>query len=204
MNNFGFFGIFIVVGIVHLLALQSQFSKKNTIAKPKAKVHHITLSKISVKKQKPAIKSKPITKSKPKKIIKKTKKQKVVKPIILPEPTVEVIPQPIIEQVVAPMAIINTTTIIDKYTSKIRRQIQQNLLYPKMAKRLRIQGVVKIEFRVLRNGTITNIETLNTPKKLLEKGALKTLKSLSLEPIPSELSEDFLNIFIPIEFKLKG
>ena len=202
MNKFGFFGIFIAVCVAHLFALQSQFAKKSVIAKPKAKVHHITLSKVNIKKPKPIVKPKPKPKPKPKKIV---KKQKVIKPIVLPkpEPVVQAV-EPILKQVITPVAVIDTTSIKDKYTSEIRRQIQQNLIYPKIAKRLRMQGVVKMTFRVVKNGTITKIKTTNAPKKLLEKGAVKTLKSLSLKPIPTELKEDFLDITIPIEFKLKG
>jgi len=71
-----------------------------------------------------------------------------------------------------------------------------------MAKRLRMQGIVQVSFRVLQNGDITDIRVLNNPKKLLGKGAIKTLKALSLRPIPIELNEQTMDINIPIEFKL--
>ena len=65
-----------------------------------------------------------------------------------------------------------------------------------------MQGTVQVAFRVLRDGSITNIRVVNSPKKRLGEGAIKTLKSISLRAIPSELNEQFLDINIPIEFKL--
>ncbi len=209
MNRFGFFGVLIVVVVVHFIVLQSQIAKKSVVAKPKAKVHHITLSKISVKKpqskliKKPKQKPKPKPKKVPNKIKKpkKTETKKPKKSVVVPK---QPVPKPIVKTVITPVATIDTASIKDRYTSEIRREIEQNLIYPNLAKRLRMQGIVKIKFRVLKNGTITTIKTLNTPKRLLEKGAIKTLNSISLKPIPSELNEQFLDIVIPIEFKLKG
>ena len=227
MGKLGFFGVFAVVVVAHIYALQSYIPKKNAIAKPDAKVHRITLSAVVIKKPippKPKVEpiilppdpepiieqkvvEKPKPKPKPKKKKKKTKKKRVKKPVVKPkveeiiEP--EPIPVPIVEQVVAPVVTVNTASIIDKYTSEIRRKIQRNLYYPKMAKRMRMQDIVRVRFRVLKNGSITNITVLNKPKKLLKNGAIKTLKSLSLRPIPSEVGEEYLDITIPIEFKLK-
>jgi len=221
VRNLGFLGVFIIVVAVHIYALKSHIPEQNIIAKPEAKVHRITLSSVVIKKPvppkpkvepiilpsdpeliiEPKVVEKPKPKPKPKK--KKTKKKRVVKPkveeIIEPEPVME----PIVEQVVAPVVTVNTASIIDAYTSEIRRKIQKNLYYPKMAKRMRMQDVVEVSFRVSRNGSISNINVLNSPKKLLKNAAIKTLKSLSLKPIPSELGDEYLDITIPIEFKLR-
>lgn len=212
MGKFGYLAVFTVVAIAHFFALQSVITKKDAVSKPKAKVHRITLSSVVVKKPvvippkpkkiEPIIKPKP--KPNPKKRKKKAKKpKKKIKPVVVPKPIVkEVIKEPVIEQVIAPVQTVDTSSIKDAYTSEIRRQIRKHLFYPKMAKRLRMQGIVHVAFRVLKDGTITNIRVINAPKKLLAKGATKTLKMLSLKPIPSVLNESFLDINIPIEFKL--
>ena len=219
MNKLGFLGIFIVVAMAHIYALQSPIKKQHLISKPKAKVTHITLSSVVVKKPviemlKPEpvvevepvilpIEPKPVQKSKrPKKPKKKRDKKRVKKRVVKKPIIKEVVHKPIVEQVVAPVVTVDTSSIIAAYTSKLRRQIQKNLFYPKMAKRMRMQGVVRVAFRVLKDGTITQIRVLNSPKKLLAKGAIKTLKALSLPAIPSELKEEFLDINIPIKFKL--
>ncbi len=220
MGKFGVIGVFVVVCVAHFLALQSHISKQKAISKPKAKAHHITLSSVIVKKPvpvppkpkvepiilppdpEPIVKPKPKPKPKPKRK-KRVKKPKIVEPVVVPEPIIkEVIQEPIIEQVVAPVVTVDTSSIMDAYKSEIRRQIRKNLFYPKMAKRLRMQGIVQVAFCVLKNGEITDIKVLNNPKKLLGKGAMKTLNSLSLRPIPSELNEQSMDIKIPIEFKL--
>ena len=216
--------VFIGVVMAHLWVLQSHITKQSVVSKPKAKVHHITLSSVVVKKPvpippkpkvepiilppdpipEPIVKPKPKPKKKPKRK-KKVKKPKKVEPVVVPEPEPiieEVVQEPIIDQVIAPVVTVDTSSIKDQYTSEIRRQIRKHLFYPKMAKRLRIQGVVQVAFRVLADGTITDIRVLNNPKKLLGKGAKKTLKALSLRPIPTELNEQTMDINIPIEFKL--
>lgn len=218
----GKLAVFIVVVIAHLWALQAHIAKQNAVSKPKAKVHRITLSSVVVKKPVPILpkpkvepiilppdpepivkpKPKPKPKSKPKskpKRKKKVKKPKIVEPVVIPEPIVQ---EPITEQVIAPVVTVDTSSIKDQYTSEIRREIRKHLFYPKMAKRLRMQGIVQVAFRVLKNGEITDIRVLNNPKKLLGKGAIKTLKALSLRAIPAELNESHMDINIPIEFKL--
>lgn len=214
MGKFGFLGVFIIVSVVHYFVLQSYITKQSAVSKPKAKVHRITLSSVVVKKPvpippKPKVEPiilppdpEPIVKPKPKpkpKRKKKVKKPKKVEPVIIPEPIVQ---EPIVEQVIAPVVTVDTSSIKDQYTSEIRREIRKHLFYPKMAKRLRMQGIVQVAFRVLKNGDITDIRVLNNPKKLLGKGAIKTLKALSLRAIPTELNESFMDINIPIEFKL--
>ncbi len=207
-----------MVCVGHFLALQSAIAKQNSISKPKAKVHRITLSSVVIKKPTPIPtppKPEPIIlPPDPEPIVKKPKpkpkpkpKRRVKKPIVTPPPVVEeivkeVVQEPIIEQVITKVAKIDTSSIKDRYTSEIRVQIRKKLIYPKLAKRLRLQDIVKVSFRVQKDGTINNIKILNNPKKILQNGAIKTLKSLTLKAIPSELDEEFMDIVIPIEFKL--
>jgi len=220
LGKLGILGVFVVVGVAHFFALQSYIATQNSVSKPKAKVHRITLSSVVVKKPKPKVEpiilppdpepvveikqiiEKPKPKPKPKKKPKK-KKKKVYKPTPKPivEKIVEEVVEPIVEQI-SPVQQIDTSSIKDQYTSEIRRQIRKHLVYPKMAKRMRMQGTVRVAFRVLKNGKITDIRVVNSPKKLLSKGAIKTLRAVSLRAIPRELNEEFLDINIPIEFKL--
>lgn len=193
------------------MVLKSSVVKKSAISKPKDKVHHITLSSVVVKKPapkpqpiilppkpKPIVKPKLKSKPKPKKILKKQ--------IIVSKPIVkEIVPVPVIEQTsVTPISTIDRATLRDKYANQIREAIRKNLFYPKMAKRLRMQGVVKVAFVVQKNGSITDIRVLNSPKNLLKKGAIKTIKSTTLEAIPKKLGKEFMDIVMPIEFKLIG
>jgi len=234
LGKLGFLGVLVVVGVAHWFALRSVIMTEAVVAKPKAKVHRITLSSVVIKKPAPApitppkpvikptvepiilpadpepviepIVEKPKPKHKPKRKKRKAKRKtkKVHKP--KPKPVIkEIIPEvvePIMTEQVAPVQEIDTSSIKDQYTSEIRRQIQRHLYYPRIAKRMRMQGVVRVAFRVLKNGKITNIRVINSPKKVLSIGAIKTLKSLALKAIPDALGEVFLDITVPIEFKL--
>jgi len=222
LGKLGAFGIFIVVLVAHIFALQSSIKKQHAISKSKAKVHRITLSSVVVKKPVvvppkpivkpiilppeplPVVKEKKVKKPKKRKERKKPRKKKrLKKPIMTREPVMhKVTPKPVVEQVIAPVVQIDTSSIKDQYTSEIRRQIRKHLIYPRMAKRMRMQGTVRVAFRVLKDGTISDIRVVNDSKKLLARGAIKTLKALSLRPIPEALHESSMDINIPIEFKL--
>ncbi len=217
LSRFAFLSIFIFITLIHTLLLHSYLLKIDSISKPDTQVRHITLSHVVIKKnqppkidipkiippmiQKPIIKPKhrpkPIHKAKRKKHIKKRKtiKKPIHHEIVLQQPTPNI-------ETKAPIKQIDTTSIKDKYTSEIRRQIKQHLFYPKIAKRMHIQDIVEVSFRVLGNGKITNIKIVNHPRKVLSRGAVKTLNSLDLAPVPKELDQTYLDITIPIEFKL--
>ena len=239
MGKFGTLAVFAVVVGAHLLALQTYISKKEHVAKPKAKVHRITLSKVCVKKPvvvppKPKVEPiilppdpEPVVEEvrhtvepiilppdpepvvKPKRVKKKKYKKRIVKkrvkkPVPIVEPLVEeVIVQPIVEQVIAPKQVVDTTSIKDAYTSEIRRQIKAHLYYPKMAKRMRMQGVIKVSFLVLADGDITDIKVLNGTKSILRKAAIKTIKSLRLKALPSALGQTMV-VSVPVGFNIKG
>ena len=224
MGKFGFVGVFVVVAVAHYYALKSYVKPMQHVAKPKVTIQRITLSRVEVRKPvvvppapmpepiilPPEPEPKPIVKPRPKprpkkKVHKKRPKKRVKKPKLIKPPIkkpVEVVQKPVLKQVIAPVVQIDTASIRDAYTSEIRRQIQRHLYYPKMAKRLRMQGVVRVAFRVLKDGKITDIRVINSSKKLLSRGAIKTLKALSLNAIPKELHESFMDINIPIEFRL--
>ena len=97
---------------------------------------------------------------------------------------------------------IDTVTIKERYLNQIRREIREKLFYPKIAKKMRIEGKVEVFFIVHQNGTLSDIRVINSSKTILSKGALKTIRSLSLKAIPKALNEKKIEIKVPIEFKL--
>lgn len=210
-----------VVAAVHAYVLYRVAAPTTQIVtKPKVQIHKITMSKVAVvKPPKPApviipkpapvilppepepVKPKP--KPKPKKVVKKP----VKKPDPKPEPIEEIVKEEVIveeilETPVAPVAVVDTSSIEDAYKNRIRMAIKQKLYYPKMAKRLRMEDIVETSFHISKSGKISNIQILNAPKKLLADGAIKTLKSLDDFPIPDALNVNDMDITIPIEFRL--
>ena len=87
---------------------------------------------------------------------------------------------------------------LDKYLAQIRNLINQNVKYPLKAKKLSIEGIVTVRFKINENGTIENITILD---------GHKFLQSATIEAI-EEASKNFpktnqsIEIQIPIEYKL--
>ncbi len=173
--------------------------KKKEILK-KRKPKHVKKKKILKKRKLKHIKKKRKVREKKNKIEPKIveRKREIVEPI--KEVKSEILEKPIIHKSTPK---VDTANIKAIYTDKIRQSIQKNLIYPKIAKRLRHQGIVKISFRVMKSGKVENIKVINSPKSSLSKGAIKTIKSIKIEQIPKELNIDYMDITIPIEFKIK-
>lgn len=93
----------------------------------------------------------------------------------------------------------------DIYLAQLRKIIEAKKSYPKNAKKLSQSGTVTVKFTILRNGTIKNIQVINTSSfKILDDAALKILDDLAkVDAFPKELSEDEMVVIIPIEYDLK-
>ncbi len=207
MAKLWFTVLLISVTIAHLGAFMSiKSNSKAPLVKPALKITKITLSSVVLKENPPAPKKVPKPAPKP---IQKPKKLAPTKEVILePIPIKQETQDQEIKQValptLAPKSVVDTSSILDRYTSSVRALIAQNLHYPSRAKRYRIEGVVVVSFTILKDGTITTIIVDKKSKNLLKKGALKTLRSISFEPIPSELKQDKLEISLPIKFSISG
>ena len=87
---------------------------------------------------------------------------------------------------------------LDKHLAQIRSLINKNVKYPLKAKKLSIEGIVTVRFKINENGTIENITILD---------GHKFLQSATIEAI-EEASKNFpktnqsIEIQIPIEYKL--
>jgi protein TonB len=77
---------------------------------------------------------------------------------------------------------------VNKFYKKIRVKINQNKSYPKIAKRRRMQGSVKVTFTVLRSGKVSNI-LINGPKVFHNSArhAVKSAFPISVKNIPVSL-----------------
>jgi protein TonB len=221
VGKLGILGVLVVVLGAHYIALRTQVPSQSAIAKPKAKIQHITLSRVQVKQPKvvtpvtpkppimippKVIEPKPKPKVKLKKKRKKMPKKKRRKIIPKPRPKPLPKPQPVVipkvQEVITPVAQVDTASLRDAYLAHVREEIRKHLIYPRMAKRMRMQGVVHVGFWIDAQGKVGGITILDTAKKILAKGARKTLKALSLNPIPKALHEEKMDVNIPIEFKL--
>lgn len=77
---------------------------------------------------------------------------------------------------------------VNRFYKKVRVKINQNKSYPKIAKRRRMQGAVKVTFTVLRSGEVSNI-LLKGPKVFYNSArhAVKSAFPISVKNIPVSL-----------------
>jgi len=216
-----FFLLLFMVIVVHATLLSSKRDKHLNVVDKHAKVQHITLARMSVK-QAPVKKSLPVVEKKllmqekehikpkksPKKVLKKPKK--MVKKQIKKSHKIskkkkrhkkrKYLPKEKRQKVYANKE--SLVTLKDKYVNQIRTKIRKRLIYPAIAKRMRMEEVVTVSFTVYQNGQIGNIQVLKGEKSILRKSAVKTLKKIAIKAIPHQLGLTKLELKLPISFKI--
>ncbi len=90
-------------------------------------------------------------------------------------------------------------TFLDEHLQEIVKQIQKHIKYPKRAKSLGIQGEVLVEFEILKEGSVQDIQALQG-HVLLKKSALEAIKEAS-KYFPKV--EKNMTIKVPIVYSLK-
>ncbi len=160
--------------------------------------------KEEIKKEEPKIQKKkePIkkqVKKEEKKTLKKEPgKKEVVKKIKQPEEKKDVFKKIKEENILSKPAINQEKVYIDKNLLLIRKLIQENIVYSKRAKRFNIQGVVKVKFKILKEGGVAEVVILQG-HKLLQKSTIEAINSASksFPIVPKDLI-----ITLPVEYKL--
>ena len=88
---------------------------------------------------------------------------------------------------------------VDKHLEKIQELLQDNLYYPRRARKRGIVGTVVMHFEITIDGEVTRVEPISSPHEILSRAAIKTIKDLSGKfPKPNET----LFLKIPIAYKL--
>jgi len=158
----------------------------------------ISLSHIVIKKPKPIPEVKVIQEKKyePKTIKKKRKtKKKSVK-----KRQKKYTKKPVVKKIEKSHTFTDISTryiLINK--SKIYQAIQRAKRYPRMAKKLGIQGIALVTFTLTTSGKVINIQTSGA-KSILLKSAKKTIiEASSSFPRPSQN----ITISVPISYKLR-
>ena len=94
-------------------------------------------------------------------------------------------------------------TAMSKYLSGVRTKIQQELIFPSIAKRRRMSGVVTVSFVLLKDGSVTQIQVIESSSSIFEKSAIKTITNIKFDKIPNAINKETVNITIPISFDTK-
>ncbi|MHB1679488.1 MAG: energy transducer TonB [bacterium] len=157
-------------------------------------------------KPRPVVKPKPTPIPHPKPRVVRHTAQKVFKAVhvknVPPSPAVHEIvqpspkPAPVVEH-----GHINPS-LIAMLTGEIRQKIKSSLVYPSVAKTMRMQGKVKVLFTYY-NGVISKIKIIRVSQfSLLNSGAIKTLELANYPMPPKKLRNRILQFSIWIRFKL--
>lgn len=87
---------------------------------------------------------------------------------------------------------------LDKYLAQIRDLINKNVKYPSKAKKLSIEGIVIVKFKILEDGTVQNIEIIDG-HKFLQTSTIEAIEEAS-KNFPK--TNQSIEIQVPIEYKL--
>ena len=87
---------------------------------------------------------------------------------------------------------------LDKYLAQIRELINKNVKYPSKAKKLSIEGIVIVKFKILEDGTVQNIEIIQGDK-FLQTSTIEAIEEAS-KNFPK--TNQNIEIQVPIEYKL--
>lgn len=167
---------------------EKELLKKTIIKKEKKKTEE---SKKTINK-KPTVKKEEIEKAVEEKQIFKTQKNTEIKKVINEPKQINTINK-------------KQEKLKHKYLQELRIAINNNKKYPKISKRLKEQGKVVLSFRVLKSGKFVNINIINSSgKKRLDNAALNAvIDTKSFKAIPNELNINFIDISLPIKFRLE-
>lgn len=94
---------------------------------------------------------------------------------------------------------------IREYTQSVIRQMYKSIRYPDSAQRRGHEGGVRLLVRIDRSGELVDIETAEESEhRSLNKAATSAAKRASpFPPVPDIISDDPLEITVPISFKLR-
>jgi len=130
-----------------------------------------------------------------------------VRHISIPMPATEIPVATMVASSVKPVRSSNArihVSVLDKYFGEIKSKIEENLVYPRSARRNGMEGYVEVLFKLLKNGDLV-FEKIRQPSeyRILDDSAIKTIKiSSPFMPFPKGINRDSLTFLIKIHFKL--
>ena len=93
----------------------------------------------------------------------------------------------------------------DTYYGRIRQIIDSNKRYPLLARQRKIEGSPKVQFTILKNGIVEKISVISSGHRILDREARRIIMISSPFPeIPSSMNKNYIDLTIPINFKLNN
>ena len=197
-----------VISLKHIeLIKQIQEVPKKQVKQEVKKVAETTKEVIKPKPKKKIVKKsvrKPVKKRPKRKVVKKKVNKAKVSAIkqVVKKPQKAIKANNVRVTKVIPTKKVVKPNIQKVYLAKnlllIRKQIQKYIKYPKRAKKFGIQDIVKVRFKLLKNGDIVDIVLLKG-HKLFNKATIRAIQKASFK-FP-KVQKD-ITIELPIEYKL--
>lgn len=108
------------------------------------------------------------------------------------------IEKPLTNQIFSNQQTDDKKVYLDKHLIQIRNLINQNVKYPRRARKLSIEGIVIVQFKITENGSVENI-TIIDGHKFLQSATIEAIVEAS-KSFPK--TNKSIEIQIPIEYKL--
>lgn len=91
-----------------------------------------------------------------------------------------------------------------KYQHSIRKWISSHKIYPGIARRKGIEGVVTVSFSISKNGRLKDIKLITSSNyEILDKAAIRTINNSDpFTPFPESINKNELRLRLAISFKL--
>ena len=97
-----------------------------------------------------------------------------------------------------------TNKVYQSYYGVVRSMLDSNKKYPLLSVQRRQEGTPIVEFTILQNGDVINIDITSSGFRLLDREAQKiVLKSAPFPPIPKSLGKNKIDLRVPINFSLQ-
>ena len=99
---------------------------------------------------------------------------------------------------------IEDTGALKNYIGQIRTSVMGAKRYPEVSRKAGRQGILKVQFTILKNGQVGNVRLLTeTPYLNLNKEAMEAVKRAAPFPgIPDSIMQQSLKVVLPFRFKL--
>lgn len=88
---------------------------------------------------------------------------------------------------------------LQEHLALITKLLEENLYYPRSARKRAITGDVVVKFKLMPDATIAYIKVLKSPSEVLSRGAVQTIENVSTK-FPKPKKELILEV--PISYKL--
>jgi len=82
----------------------------------------------------------------------------------------------------------------EDYLKLVLREVERNKFYPLIARRMGIEGRVKLKIVIGKEGELLSVSVLSSDSPVLKKAAVKTLKKCHFPPPPGGKFETELTI----------